>query len=393
MPLLPRSRRGTGLLAGAVWLAACVGLWWVLPVVSREVLRLQESEVLLGFGPGGATAVIGTHAMSESPLEFNFKLVSVPNAEILKGLPANSESLGHSIDGCVWLFRHGTSCFKLDAANRTVTRLGITAADSRYFPIGAVTGDGRFCLFEDRRNSRETVVWDLDRDLEYGVIAPGAWTDGFDADGRTVFLAWGDPLNKLTVIDSESLEVRASMIVPGAYDGSYMINGLPPQTPRFAAGAVITNYSGDLRVYDFPSGRLRFCRGTRLWGYVGVSTDGRILSVHSSRDETVFEKFIGRLRSPSVFAMGDPVLELLFDTETGQELSSFPTTEIAAGANDVRLAGRNTVAVHDSRNPTDWLLYDIPPRKSLPWFGVGAALLALPIALVARGRVRRLKAA
>ena len=29
MPFLPRSRRGTGLLAGAVWLVACAGLWWV----------------------------------------------------------------------------------------------------------------------------------------------------------------------------------------------------------------------------------------------------------------------------------------------------------------------------------------------------------------------------
>jgi hypothetical protein len=28
MPLFPRSRRGTWLLAGAVWLAACAGLWW-----------------------------------------------------------------------------------------------------------------------------------------------------------------------------------------------------------------------------------------------------------------------------------------------------------------------------------------------------------------------------
>jgi len=38
-------------------------------------------------------------------------------------------------------------------------------------------------------------------------------------------------------------------------------------------------------------------------------------------------------------------------------------------------------------------LWDIPPRKSLTWFAVGAALLAVPIALVASRRVRRLRAA
>jgi hypothetical protein len=38
-------------------------------------------------------------------------------------------------------------------------------------------------------------------------------------------------------------------------------------------------------------------------------------------------------------------------------------------------------------------LWDIPPRKSLTWRAAGAALLALPIALVAWRRVRKLRAA
>ena len=38
-------------------------------------------------------------------------------------------------------------------------------------------------------------------------------------------------------------------------------------------------------------------------------------------------------------------------------------------------------------------LWDIPPRKSLTWFAAGAALLALPIALVAWRRTRKLRAA
>jgi hypothetical protein len=38
-------------------------------------------------------------------------------------------------------------------------------------------------------------------------------------------------------------------------------------------------------------------------------------------------------------------------------------------------------------------LWDIPPRKSLTWFAAVAALLALPIALVAWRRTRKLRAA
>jgi hypothetical protein len=37
-------------------------------------------------------------------------------------------------------------------------------------------------------------------------------------------------------------------------------------------------------------------------------------------------------------------------------------------------------------------VWDIPPRKSLTWFAAGAALLALPPLLIARRRVRRLRA-
>ena len=39
-----------------------------------------------------------------------------------------------------------------------------------------------------------------------------------------------------------------------------------------------------------------------------------------------------------------------------------------------------------------WQIWEIPPRKSLTWFCAGAALLALPTALVARWRIHRLGA-
>ena len=38
------------------------------------------------------------------------------------------------------------------------------------------------------------------------------------------------------------------------------------------------------------------------------------------------------------------------------------------------------------------ILKDIPPRKPLKWFAAGATLIALPIGLLARRRVRKLQA-
>jgi hypothetical protein len=38
-------------------------------------------------------------------------------------------------------------------------------------------------------------------------------------------------------------------------------------------------------------------------------------------------------------------------------------------------------------------IWDIPPRKSLTWFTAGAALLALPTALLVWRRTRKLRAA
>jgi hypothetical protein len=52
-----------------------------------------------------------------------------------------------------------------------------------------------------------------------------------------------------------------------------------------------------------------------------------------------------------------------------------------------------TVAIFQSGSNNSWQIWDIPPRKSLTWFTAGAALLALPIAVIARRRVRKLRAA
>jgi WD40 repeat protein len=57
MPLLPRTVRGTWLLAGAVWVAWCGAFWFGLPVRPRAEWRLPEESYLVGVRPDKCTLV------------------------------------------------------------------------------------------------------------------------------------------------------------------------------------------------------------------------------------------------------------------------------------------------------------------------------------------------
>src|SRR5262249_53528499 len=50
--LMPRTPRGTWLLAGAVWLTGCAALWWVLPYRPRAAWPTEEPAVVHGLIPG-----------------------------------------------------------------------------------------------------------------------------------------------------------------------------------------------------------------------------------------------------------------------------------------------------------------------------------------------------
>src|SRR5262245_5053749 len=57
MRLLPRTARGTWLLAGAAWLTACAVVWWVLPARPRAAFPMAPGEGLLTVLPDGRGGV------------------------------------------------------------------------------------------------------------------------------------------------------------------------------------------------------------------------------------------------------------------------------------------------------------------------------------------------
>src|SRR5437763_537447 len=58
MRLMPKTPRGTWLLAGAVWLAGCGALWWALPYRPQVSLPTEKPAIVHGFIPG--TSVVLT---------------------------------------------------------------------------------------------------------------------------------------------------------------------------------------------------------------------------------------------------------------------------------------------------------------------------------------------
>jgi hypothetical protein len=84
MRLLPRSRRGTWLFAGTVWLAACAGLWRWLPVVPRAKWNAPQPSRLVGLLADGTLATQDLPVSSIS----GFGPVRLWNPETRAALPS-----------------------------------------------------------------------------------------------------------------------------------------------------------------------------------------------------------------------------------------------------------------------------------------------------------------
>jgi hypothetical protein len=189
--------------------------------------------------------------------------------------------------------------------------------------------------------------------------------------------------------------------------------------PRFAnSGKTLVAFAFEnqklfLDCIDLESGlrtmhaRTDFARSSAI-----VSPDGRTLLVapEESRTTTFWEdiaKRVGlrwpvRMPTANPFGISDIQLHAKFiDIESHRELAD------DWGERDIRWCGcapeapspfewlpnQRSVAVRDPDDASLWRVWNLPPRKPLPWFFGGAALFASPIALVVRWRVRKLRAA
>jgi hypothetical protein len=227
MRMLPRSARGTWLLAAAAWVGGCVALWYALPEVPRATLRLPIDADLVGFGPNGESA------LTRRDIEPNvgaLDLLELPSGRLLSTFFERYRSdwltiLGKSADHRIWLVGADVAperqIFKLDLAARTVDAL-----PSRFAELAAnwpptLAPNGRICVFPDpikhaeteHLPGYETVVWDVVNNRQRGVL-PGPYSQfAFSADGRSVA---AEVLQQdcVRIFDLDSLAVRGTLSAP-----------------------------------------------------------------------------------------------------------------------------------------------------------------------------------
>jgi WD40 repeat protein len=135
--------------------------------------------------------------------------------------------------------------------------------------------------------------------------------------------------------------------------------------------------------------------------HLSQSNNGNFAIIrHAANSDSNIERLVRALGLKYPFAGSDlRINAAIFDVRTGEHLVEIPSVseEIVEGIRPLVSLDWSpddkTLATLQSGTLNVWNLWDIPPRKSVTWFAAGAALLALPIAFVARRRVRELRAA
>jgi hypothetical protein len=208
MRLLPRTPRGTWLLATAVWLAGCVALWWALPYRPRAAWATEEPAVVHGFIPG--TAVVLTSSPWSSTIDgppgpMLGPLVArdaatgaarewLPDGERLTlvepGPNGRHVVIGRVIDGRARLFLHDA------ASGKVIAELpggGPRAENENDQPsdaneqFAAFRPDGRQVVYADRVDGQRWLrVWDVDARRECAAVSDAEPLAAWSPDGEAL---------------------------------------------------------------------------------------------------------------------------------------------------------------------------------------------------------------
>lgn len=475
MRLLPRSPRGTWLLAGAVWLAGCGALWWVLPYRPRAMWPTEVPASVHGFIPG--TAVVLTcplYSLPDPSVGLPGPLLARDTATgevrewlsgkeqlvfVDPGVDGRHVLIGRIVEGRTRLSIHDASDGSILAE---VLRGGPppeNAKDRWPDPLltkDAFRPDGRRIFYQDLRGDPgELRVWDVETKREVAAISdaglPAAWSpDGesivyttYNRDANALAVRLWDlktgqtrPLGTLPSDEAKfPTENRSPVEVRFSPDGQSVVFHLAttsrsePEDEDALVGWDVAsgrqNFRRRARSATFPAnvtwflsaessgnpeircvGRRDYATGTTRdqfalktspeGGWLGLSPDGKLILGYDLVASRLWAMLNWQVLRG---ALGDLSSDhaVIWETGSGRRRYVLPTT-VDAGLRSSFWYGRSErcgwsrdgalLAIAGEEELTVW---DIAPRKPLWWFAAGALLFAVPLFVIVRWRVRRLR--
>jgi WD40 repeat protein len=439
MRIMPRSARATWLLAAAAWVGGCAIGWWLLPPQPRAVADIsgptnKPGDYKLGdVAPGGRSVTLfGRPDKADGGALV--RLWNTVNGSI-RTLVSDHHSLDvfeRSPDGR-WIVV-GTTTEELDGARRLhIVNLDTgdedewkgTAGAMIWFQLARFSPDSRWLAIEENPKVRKpgaVRVWNLLARRPGPLLATAAGPVAFSPDGlRIGARIWPgaeskNSVEEMGVWDTDTGRKVGHISLPFGEPISRTIVALTPD----GTGLIVKVESTDVLARVNPLERSRdqyscinVADGRERWSVADVLKfniieDGRRLVVHRHNlatdtgaiyvlDANSGEE-ISRLRiggRGSLAQAGPDGRTLLLYTSglsdddhsevleaaTGRRMHIYPHAGVYAPD------GRSLVTVNDGGAIELW---DIPPRKSLGWFALAAAILALPFAGLAWRRSRRL---
>jgi hypothetical protein len=448
MRLLPTTSRGTWLLAAAVWLAGSAAAWSVLPARPRAVVPGRDAGVPLNFTDDGRACfgqdygtvhdrngfLLRSRAAPDAPQpDGPFRLWDVATGRRIGEWPSGKGgvttlAVARTPDGYAAVVRPtgipGARAALLDLA--TGRRDELPWPDIEWGDQVRLTPDGRFLVgLTGADGGRRAEWWDR---RERRVVRSHACSlpPVLTPDGGTaVFVEPSDDPARAHVLarDLDADRVLWRFTPPGGVDGLSLSPDGASLAVSLDAGAVIV---------DARRGRAR-ARVPR-WGPLTWSPDSRHLMVHEVGETanwvSLWDASTGRcVRRRDLSEIGAPVFDPTpagglvccgdrFGGPTSaveRRLSGLPVIGPWFGTTRLRLlvfdavgdrevgrlvagdlqryhlapGGRTVLVVGMDGRLEFWA---VPPRTPLPWLAAAAGVWAVPVAWLARRRVRRLRA-
>jgi WD40 repeat protein len=227
MPIIPRFRRGTLLLAGAVWLAACAGLWWVLPVVPRIVIDARHNVLNCDFSPDMRSLITFSPSGKERETlngsrfgELNI-WDSFTGERIIGPIETwKSNALLLSSNDRRWIFlgpasRRDRRHRLFDTVNREIRTLPLAAP--MFESHAAFCPNNRFLLIgADMADRPGVVLWDLNDWQNCGLLPGADFPVAVSNDGNQIAAvsAFGIETNTIYTYDPRTLKRQGTFQYP-----------------------------------------------------------------------------------------------------------------------------------------------------------------------------------